>query len=50
VLGLLKGSFVFLADLVRRIICPLQVDFLVASSYGVGEVSSGHVHLVCDGE
>ena len=45
-LGLLKGSFVFLADLVRRIICPLQVDFLVASSYGV----SGHVHLVCDGE
>ena len=50
VLGLLKGSFVFLADLVRRILCPLQVDFLVASSYGAGQVSSGHVRLVYDGE
>ena len=36
-LGLLKGSFIFLADLVRTIERPLQVDFLVASSYGAGE-------------
>ena len=50
VLGLLKGSFVFLADLVRRINCPLQVDFLVASSYGAEQVSSGHVRLLYDGE
>jgi hypoxanthine phosphoribosyltransferase len=50
VLGLLKGSFVFLADLVRRIYCPLQVDFLVASSYGAGQASSGHVRLLYDGE
>ena len=34
VLGLLKGSFIFLSDLVREIRRPLQVDFLVASSYG----------------
>src|SRR6187551_198625 len=34
VLGLLKGSFIFLSDLVRHITRPLQVDFLVASSYG----------------
>jgi hypoxanthine phosphoribosyltransferase len=50
VLGLLKGSFVFLADLVRQIRRPLQVDFLVASSYGDGTVSSGEVNLVYDPE
>jgi hypoxanthine phosphoribosyltransferase len=48
VLGLLKGSFIFLADLVRRIDCPLQLDFLVASSYGAGRVSSGEVRLLYD--
>ena len=48
VLGLLKGSFIFVADLVRRIECPLQVDFLVASSYGSGQVSSGQVRLLYD--
>jgi hypoxanthine phosphoribosyltransferase len=46
VIGLLKGSFVFLADLVRAIARPLQVDFLVASSYGAGTVSSGEVRLL----
>src|SRR5216110_161336 len=50
VLGLLKGSFIFLSDLVRQIIRPLQVDFLVASSYGDGMVSSGTVKLVYDPE
>ncbi|MBM4193431.1 MAG: hypoxanthine phosphoribosyltransferase [Gemmatimonadetes bacterium] len=50
VLGLLKGSFVFLADLVREIRRPLHVDFLVASSYGAGTVSSGSVELVYDPE
>lgn len=48
VLGLLKGSFIFLADLVREIQVPLQVDFLVASSYGTGTVSSGKVELLYD--
>jgi hypoxanthine phosphoribosyltransferase len=50
VLGLLKGSFIFLSDLVRRIDRPLQVDFLVAASYGTGMVSSGAVRLLYDPE
>jgi len=50
VLGLLKGSFIFLSDLVRQIQRPLQVDFLVATSYGDATVSSGTVRLVYDPE
>ena len=50
VLGLLKGSFIFLSDLVRQIHRPLQVDFLVASSYGDAMVSSGNVRLLYDPE
>src|SRR5216110_1099889 len=50
VLGLLKGSFIFLSDLVRQITRPLQVDFLVAASYGDGMVSTGSVNLVYDPE
>jgi hypoxanthine phosphoribosyltransferase len=49
-LGLLKGSFIFLSDLVREIERPLHVDFLVASSYGEGTVSSGNVRLLYDPE
>ena len=48
VLGLLKGSFIFLSDLVRQVRRPLQVDFLVVSSYGNETVSSGNVRLVYD--
>lgn len=50
VLGLLKGSFIFLSDLVRQVARPLQVDFLVASSYGDGTESSGVVRLLYDPE
>jgi hypoxanthine phosphoribosyltransferase len=50
VLGLLKGSFIFLSDLVRNIKLPLQVDFMVASSYGAGRVSRGDVDLIYDPE
>ena len=50
VLGLLKGSFIFVSDLVRQIHRPLHVDFLVASSYGEGTVSSGIVRLLYDPE
>lgn len=50
ILGLLKGSFIFLSDLVRKIQRPMQVDFLVASSYGDGKVSSGTVRLLYDPE
>ena len=49
-LGLLKGSFIFLSDLVREIQRPLQVDFLVASSYAGATVSSGNVRLLYDPE
>src|ERR671926_427292 len=47
VLGLLKGSFIFLSDLVRHIERPIQIDFLVASSYD-GKVSTGTVRLLYD--
>jgi len=50
VLGLLKGSFIFLADLVQSVDLPLQVDFLVVSSYGNDNMSSGDVQLVYDSE
>src|SRR5919108_627250 len=50
ILGLLKGSFIFLSDLVRTIERPIQVDFLVASSYGDNKVSSGTVRLLYDPE
>ena len=48
VLGLLKGSFIFAADLVREIELPLQIDFLVVSSYGKEKTSSGDVRLRYD--
>jgi hypoxanthine phosphoribosyltransferase len=50
VVGLLKGSFIFLADLAREIARPIHVDFLVAASYGSGTVSTGEVRLVYDPE
>ncbi|HWA15846.1 MAG TPA: phosphoribosyltransferase family protein, partial [Gemmatimonadales bacterium] len=46
VIGALKGSFIFMADLVRQVRRPLHVDFVVASSYGAGTVSSGEVRLL----
>jgi hypoxanthine phosphoribosyltransferase len=48
--GLVKGSFIFLSDLVREIRRPIHVDFLVASSYGDAMVSSGSVRLLYDPE
>lgn len=47
-IGLLKGSFIFVSDLVRHVARPVQVDFLVASSYGSGTSTSGEVHLLYD--
>ena len=41
--GVLKGSFIFIADLIRKIDLPCQVLFLRASSYGASTVSSGNV-------
>lgn len=48
VLGLLKGSFMFMADLVRELPRPHQLEFIVAASYGKGKTSSGHVRLLYD--
>jgi hypoxanthine phosphoribosyltransferase len=47
-IGILKGSFVFLADLVREITVPLQIDFVVASSYGAGRATTGRVKVHLD--
>jgi hypoxanthine phosphoribosyltransferase len=46
--GILKGSFIFLADLVRAIDIPLQVDFVKLSSYGSATQSSGQVTVLLD--
>ena len=46
--GLLKGSVVFMADLMKKIDLDFRIDFIVASSYGSGTESSGKVRLVKD--
>lgn len=45
-LGILKGSFIFLADLVRKLDFPLEVEFIRLSSYGSGQQTSGRVKVV----
>ena len=45
-IGILKGSFIFMADLVREIDMPLEVDFIRLSSYGGGIQSSGSIKLL----
>jgi hypoxanthine phosphoribosyltransferase len=46
--GVLKGAFVFLADLIREVNMPLEVDFVTVSSYGAGRASRGEVRFVQD--
>jgi len=48
VIGILKGSWVFLADLVRHMTIPAVIDFMMVSSYGAGTSSSGVVRIVLD--
>lgn len=48
VIGVLKGSVIFLADLVRQIALPLHVDFMGISSYGDATKSSGVVQITQD--
>ena len=48
VVGLLRGSFVFIADLVRELDLPVEVDFLEASSYGDSTESSREVRILKD--
>ena len=45
-LGVLKGCFIFLSDLVRQVDFPLEVDFVRLASYGSSATSSGQVQLV----
>lgn len=46
--GILKGSFIFLADLARALHRPVRIDFIGISSYGKGKSSSGEVKLTKD--
>lgn len=46
--SLLRGSFIFAADLARSIDIPVQIDFMTTASYGHSEKSSGHVALIHD--
>lgn len=47
-IGVLKGGFVFLADLVREIKIPVEMDFIAVSSYGSSTKTSGVVRLIKD--
>jgi hypoxanthine phosphoribosyltransferase len=45
-IGVLKGSFVFMADLIRQLDLPLEIDFIGLSSYGAAKETSGKVRVV----
>jgi hypoxanthine phosphoribosyltransferase len=47
-IGILNGSFIFLADLVREVKVDCEIDFLKLSSYGDAKISSGNVRLLKD--
>jgi hypoxanthine phosphoribosyltransferase len=47
-IGVLKGAFVFLADLVRALETPVQIEFVRLASYGKGATSSGQVRVLSD--
>ncbi|MEE8389991.1 MAG: phosphoribosyltransferase family protein, partial [Anaerolineae bacterium] len=47
-IGVLKGSFIFLADLARRLTVSHQVDFIALSSYNRGAISTRAVRLIMD--
>ncbi len=49
-IGILKGSFLFMADLCRRLPMPLAVDFIRLASYGGGTSSTRQVRLMKDAE
>ena len=47
-LGILKGSVVFMSDLMKKIKKPLQIDFMKVSSYQSGTVSMGKINIILD--
>ena len=50
IVGILKGAFIFLADLVRCVTIPHHIDFIRVASYGAGTVSSGKITITKDVE
>ena len=48
VVGVLKGAFVFMADLIRRLQTPCVIDFARLASYGSGSTSSGQIVITKD--
>ncbi len=48
VVGLLRGSFVFIADLSRELKIPVEIDFMTVSSYGNSMISSNNVRILSD--
>ena len=48
VVGILKGSIIFYADFIRFLSMPIELDFMVVSSYGSGTVSSGKLNIKKD--
>ncbi|MFI3226381.1 MAG: hypoxanthine phosphoribosyltransferase [Clostridia bacterium] len=48
IVSVLKGSFIFMADLVRKVSVPCEIDFMVVSSYGAGTSTSGEVQIIKD--
>jgi len=49
-IGVLKGAFIFLADLVRQLTIPVKLDFIRVASYGAGTESSGKIRITTDVE
>ncbi|MBQ6553389.1 MAG: hypoxanthine phosphoribosyltransferase [Clostridia bacterium] len=47
-IGVLKGAAVFMSDLMRAINLPVEIDFMVVSSYGAGTQSAGNIKIVKD--
>lgn len=48
VICILKGAFIFMADLVKEITVPIEIDFMAVSSYGASTRSSGEVKIIKD--
>lgn len=47
-LGILKGSVVFMGELMKKITVPVEIDFMKVSSYGSGTSSSGSINIILD--
>ena len=47
-MGILKGSVVFMSDLMKKINLPMQIDFMRVSSYGAGTKTTGKINIILD--